>query len=883
MKVRSARLKQVVSFWLIVTIILAHASTINAAYPPETTPGTITTVPSVPMPDYRTPMIEPTFNTTITRITDQAGLGLQAQHLRHGYAKEQVWNADGSRMLLKYSSFPNALIDGNTYEFVDWVHTPSQGNWSHTNPKLIYGTSGILTQNYQGGNYGLNSFVSVDVTTDQWTLIRKFTSCDSITVGDGEGNLSNDDRYVALMCRQGANASVIIFDIPNNLIVSTMALPANPDWVSMSQSGEYVVINWNPSVGTSRYQGVEVFDRSMNFLRQISTFGGHGDLGYDTNGHEVFVHQATSGYGSPDEGIGSYRLDGGGMTIVLNRSTHPIGGAHISCRNTLRPGWCYVSDNDDVGTSFKFERNEVFALKLDGSETIERFAHSRTSGASVTGYEGQLMASPNRNGTKVVFASDWLEGGGYNQMLKAEAASTTAVTGAVQTIPFNRTVGALTMRGRSKAQGVSGVPDANYSLSYKIKYTDGTSYQSPSLNFDTGTHDWQFLYTATPYTPTKPVESIELHAAFDQHSGTVWFDDLVLLEGDEGENLLSNAGFQDGSGTFLSDWSSRGSGYSVDSGGPIVYAYVAEKKGDQQVLRMQAETETELYFAKQTVPFNRKTGVITITGKSKAENVSGSASANYSIYADVNYADGTNLFEQTANFTTGTHDWEESSFTFTPDPDKVVEAIQLYVVLRNKSGTVWFDDVSLSENGGANLLTNAGFQSGTNVPIAGWGTAAGNEYGLDQSSQVVKMSDSVTSGNHYIVQAVNLNRAVSKLTLSGVSKADNVNGIKDSDYSLQADVLYTDGTYLHHSIPYEVGTHDWALASADIYPTKPVQTVYVYAIFRSKSGTVMFEDLRLTENDKEQNLLNNPGFDSGTSIPLPGWEAWSTGYTLGKL
>ena len=74
--------------------------------------------------------------------------------------------------------------------------------------------------------------------------------------------------------------------------------------------------------------------------------------------------------------------------------------SHISCRNFKRPGWCYVSAHDSKGNAMY----EVFAVKLDGSQTVERFAHHHTTASTEP---TQARGVPSPDGTKVMFGSDW--------------------------------------------------------------------------------------------------------------------------------------------------------------------------------------------------------------------------------------------------------------------------------------------------------------------------------------------------------------------------------------------------------------------------------------------------------------------------------------------
>jgi hypothetical protein len=99
---------------------------------------------------------------------------------------------------------------------------------------------------------------------------------------------------------------------------------------------------------------------------------------------------------------------------------------------------------------------------------------------------------------------------------------------------------------------------------------------------------------------------------------------------------------------------------------------------------------------------------IIVSGWSKAENVSGTADGNYALYVDATYTDGENLFGQIAPFTVGMHDWEFQTVTI--HPTKPIASLTLYVLFRYKSGKVWFDDVTLRQENGPDLVQNGGFE-----------------------------------------------------------------------------------------------------------------------------------------------------------------------------
>lgn len=79
--------------------------------------------------------------------------------------------------------------------------------------------------------------------------------------------------------------------------------------------------------------------------------------------------------------------------------------------------------------------------------------------------------------------------------------------------------------------------------------------------------------------------------------------------------------------------------------------------------------------------------------------------------------------------------------------------------------------------------------------------------------------------------------------ISGWSRAENVGGLANEDYSLYVDLTYTDGTPLWGRLePFDTGTHDWQRCTVRIFPAKPIRELTVYALLRRHSGTAWFDD-----------------------------------------
>jgi len=96
--------------------------------------------------------------------------------------------------------------------------------------------------------------------------------------------------------------------------------------------------------------------------------------------------------------------------------------------------------------------------------------------------------------------------------------------------------------------------------------------------------------------------------------------------------------------------------------------------------------------AVQTVELNQDRPVkLAVEGWSKAEDVAGHPSGDYSVYVDLMHQDGTAMWGQTAQFRAGTHDWEFSRTVI--ESDKPFKSARVHLLFRSRPGTVWFRDV----------------------------------------------------------------------------------------------------------------------------------------------------------------------------------------------
>nr|CAA9276331.1 hypothetical protein AVDCRST_MAG63-3258 [uncultured Armatimonadetes bacterium] len=172
-----------------------------------------------------------------------------------------------------------------------------------------------------------------------------------------------------------------------------------------------------------------------------------------------------------------------------------------------------------------------------------------------------------------------------------------------------------------------------------------------------------------------------------------------------------NPGFEQVQDQRARGWQPFEQGYEVDT---------SVRRGGARSVRCVNRTAAERRGAAWTLTLNQKAPApLLVAGWSRAEGVSGSANGDYSLYIDLTYTDGTDLWGQVAPFATGTHDWQRRQVLITPA--KPIRSATVYALFRNHTGTAWFDDVS------ATVLTgNAVFDS---QPVAAPRLPAGQTSG----------------------------------------------------------------------------------------------------------------------------------------------------------
>lgn len=165
-----------------------------------------------------------------------------------------------------------------------------------------------------------------------------------------------------------------------------------------------------------------------------------------------------------------------------------------------------------------------------------------------------------------------------------------------------------------------------------------------------------------------------------------------------------------------------------------------------------------------------------------------------------------------------------------------------------------------------NLLPNPDFEKGAGASAEGWleydqGYRVAEGKGRNGSRGIV-CENSSTAGRRGSFARVDPNQeSPVPLYVEGWSKAENVSGGSDADYSIYADCIHEDGTPLWGTNgPFSTGTHGWEKVSIFVTPAKPIKSLSLYLLLRSHSGKVWFDDIKLTQ-------LSSPGGRSFDGVP----------------
>ncbi len=350
-------------------------------------------VPDIEKPELHKSVIDPVFNTVITRITAPSQVP-RVTRVRHYYSKANPFNSNETFALMFGSNGSKWLYSAKTWEpiqkLVLWSSEP-EIQWHPTDPNKFYYLAKLDRNKNPRGMF------IYDLKKNKRTLLKDFSEYKRIR-GKLEGNMDKKGRFYALVGTNKNGDEIFVYDVINNSISKKQKVSkyVASDWISVSPSGLYVV-----AMGKYRSR---IYDIKMKLLRDLprGTYG-HGDLCLGENNDEFLVFDGADYEIDGNRNINIANLKTGKLDILTRigwRST-----PHVSCRNLDKPGWALISTQgpDNRYSNHDFE---IFWIKLDGSREVRRVAHHRSS-RKKGGYFAEQQAVTNKTGDKIIFASNW--------------------------------------------------------------------------------------------------------------------------------------------------------------------------------------------------------------------------------------------------------------------------------------------------------------------------------------------------------------------------------------------------------------------------------------------------------------------------------------------
>ncbi|MGC9318316.1 MAG: hypothetical protein ACP5KN_09845 [Armatimonadota bacterium] len=195
---------------------------------------------------------------------------------------------------------------------------------------------------------------------------------------------------------------------------------------------------------------------------------------------------------------------------------------------------------------------------------------------------------------------------------------------------------------------------------------------------------------------------ILLPAAVPALGAAVVLKPVLEADADRGRNLVANAGLEevrDGEVVGAGAWEA---GYEIDD--------QVHRSGSRSARVNTDDPEAQHGIFFEVALNQQRAAPVVAEVWSRAEDVSGTPTGGYSLWVDIEFMDGSNLWGQNAPFECGTHDWEQRTLPIAPI--KPIRTLLVYGLFRGKTGTAWFDDFRVVE-----LTMPEGVSTFNGVPV----------------------------------------------------------------------------------------------------------------------------------------------------------------------
>lgn len=348
-------------------------------------------------PGYLQTIVDPSFGTTIRRITD-AGSGNVIVPM---YNTIQAWNADESLLMLyNVSSNTHQLFDGMDYSYIrdlDDINPTDLEDvfWDFNDPNVFY----YLDNNTDDFTRYFIDSQTTEVIVDLNTL---GLGCvvNTFEMGNDIQMMSWDSDVFSFRC---ANDEVFVYRISTGQATQINVTDVNYVAAAPGPSGQYFL------------HRASVYDNNGNYLLDLNSSGGeHSCMGKISNGNDAYF--AVVFDPSPNGGcfgnLVMHDLQTGTCTELISQNQgydYSQSGTHMSAlahKNT-DDAWVAASmiGFDEDGQDLLDQ--ELVLVRADPNNIeVFRIGHHR-SDENEFDYWGEPHAVLSPTGTRVLFGSDW--------------------------------------------------------------------------------------------------------------------------------------------------------------------------------------------------------------------------------------------------------------------------------------------------------------------------------------------------------------------------------------------------------------------------------------------------------------------------------------------
>ena len=360
-------------------------------------------MPALANPGHLQTVTDPTFGTTIRRITDAA----PQRQIVPMYNTVQAWNADESLMILYERGRGHRLHDGRTYAFLRMLPIRpldiEQVFWDRDDPHYLY---------YPTYVRGANTTVyrRRDVRDGSEVDLFDFGALDPACAGGGTsmGNdvqmPSYDDDVVGFRCQSEATylyristGELTEVDVLDDELAFIAAMPA--------PSGQ-IGFHLNESYDGGTGQLLRRLDMRVNKSE-------HACLGRWADGSDALF---TVAFDAPPSGERPGQLLVHDLATGLARDLLPQDDGwpyprsethHSALAHKAEPGWVAMSMiGDPSGAGLLDQELLLVRATKTGPAEVYRIGHHRSDERPV-GYWGEPHPVLSPTGTRVLFGSDW--------------------------------------------------------------------------------------------------------------------------------------------------------------------------------------------------------------------------------------------------------------------------------------------------------------------------------------------------------------------------------------------------------------------------------------------------------------------------------------------